>query len=92
MRTRLVIYQTYGISVFAARGQSLDELAQQVPLVRYPRLTIVTAGELVDCGLRLEPTGRNPHHFTAAFDDLSEGVKGLMGCDLQTMPNPYHYG
>jgi hypothetical protein len=43
-------------------------------------------------GLRLEPTGRNPHHFTVGFDDLSEGVKGLMGCDRRTMTNPYHYG
>jgi hypothetical protein len=27
------VYGTYGISVFAVRGLSLDELAQQVPLV-----------------------------------------------------------
>jgi hypothetical protein len=28
------VYGTYGISVFAVRGLSLDEMAQQVPLVR----------------------------------------------------------
>ncbi|HEY1641214.1 MAG TPA: hypothetical protein VGG35_11040, partial [Streptosporangiaceae bacterium] len=77
---------------FAVRGQSLDELAQQTPLVRYPLLTMLTARDLIDGGLRLEPTGRNPRHFTVGFDDLSEGVKGLMGCDGRTMTNPYHYG
>src|SRR5450759_1858380 len=49
------VYGTYGISLFAVRGLSLDEMAQQVPLVRFRRMTLVTAGELTGAGLRLEP-------------------------------------
>ena len=33
------IYGVYGISVFAVRGMTLDEMAQQAPLVRFGRLT-----------------------------------------------------
>jgi len=33
------IYGEYGISVFAARGATIDELAQAVPLVRFETLT-----------------------------------------------------
>jgi hypothetical protein len=35
------IYGTYGISVFAVRGVTVEELAQQVPLVRFGRLTLL---------------------------------------------------
>ena len=35
------IYGNYGISVFAARGATVDEMAQQVPLVRFDRLTLI---------------------------------------------------
>jgi hypothetical protein len=40
------------------RGMTLDEMAQQVPLIRFRSLTLITAGELIRSGLRLEPTGR----------------------------------
>lgn len=33
------IYGTYGISVFAIRDTTLDELAQQPPLIRFELLT-----------------------------------------------------
>ena len=45
------------------RGLSLEEMAPQVPLVRFGRMTIIIARELAGCGLRLEPTGRNPRHY-----------------------------
>ena len=35
------VYGTYGISVFAVRGATLDEMAQQVPLIRFERLTLL---------------------------------------------------
>lgn len=53
------IYGSYGISVFATRGATLDEMAQQVPLVRFARLTLITVAAVRGAGLRLEPTGRN---------------------------------
>lgn len=84
------IYGTYGISVFAARGLTLDELAQQAPLVRFERLAIVTVGALLALGLRLEPTGRNPRHYDVSFDDLDEGVATLSRCEHYVMVNPYH--
>ncbi len=84
------IYGTYGISVFAERGTSIDELAQQPPLVRFEVVTLLTVGALKSAGLRLEPTGRNPHHFTVAWDDLDAGIERLLGCEYEVWRNPYH--
>lgn len=84
------IYGVYGISVFAVRDAALEELAQQVPLVRFQRLTLLTVGDIIATGLRLEPTGRNPRHYTVSFDDLDDGVRRLAGCPHQVMPNSYH--
>lgn len=84
------IYGIYGVSVFAVREVPLDELAQQPPLVRFAQLTLVTVGSLRSAGLRLEPTGRNPQHFTVVLDDLAPGVEALAGCDHRTVDNPYH--
>ena len=84
------IYGTYGISVFAVRDLTLDELAQKAPLVRFERLTIVTVGALLSHGFRLEPTGRNARHYDVTFDDLDEGVAELSRCEHSVMVNPYH--
>lgn len=84
------IYGTHGISVFAVRGVTLDELAQQVPLVRFDRLTLLRVRDVTARGLRLEPTGRNPRHYTVGFDDLDDGVSRLASCPHQAVPNPYH--
>jgi len=84
------IYGVYGISVFAVRDASLDELAQQVPLVRFGRLSLLKAGDVLAAGMRLEPTGRNPRHFTVGFDDLERGVLQLASCPHQVVPNAYH--
>jgi len=86
------VYATYGISVFAVRGLSLEEMAPQVPLVRFGRMTIIIARELAGCGLRLEPTGRNPRHYTVGFYDLERGVKALASCACEVVTNPYHDG
>jgi hypothetical protein len=80
----------YGISVFAARDLTVDELAQQAPLIRFTELTLMTVGALRSAGLRLEPTGRNPRHFDVTFDDLDGGIVRLINCEHQTSPNPYH--
>lgn len=91
-RRNQAIYGTYGISVFAVRDLTLDELAQQPPLVRFEQLTIITAGVLRAAGLRLEPTGRNPRHFDVSFDDLDDGVGRLCNCEHRVVVNPYHEG
>ena len=83
------IYGVYGISVFAVRGATVEELAQQVPLVRFDRLSLQGKGSLA-AGMRLEPTGRNPRHFTVGFDDLEGGVQRLASCPHQVVPNAYH--
>ncbi len=85
------VYGSYGISVFAVRDATLEELAQEAPLVRFGQLTLVKVADLLGAGLRLEPTGRNPGHYTVAFDDLDRGVARLVGCEHQVVPNPYHY-
>ena len=84
------IYGEYGISVFAARDATVDELAQQAPLVRFEILTLVRVGALLSAGFRLEPTGRNPRHFTVAFDDLDSGVSAIEACEHRSWQNPYH--
>jgi hypothetical protein len=65
-------------------------MAQQVPLIRFERLTLITVAEMHKAGLRLEPTGRNPLHYTAGFDRLDEGVRQLTGCAHRVVPNPYY--
>jgi hypothetical protein len=40
--------------------------------------------------MRLEPTGRNPRHFTVGFDDLEGGVQHLASCPHKVVPNAYH--
>jgi hypothetical protein len=86
------IYGINSISVFAARGITVDELAQEPPLVRFEVLTLITAGELRGAGFKLQPTGRNSHHFTVAWDDLDAGVAKLLACEHKTWRNPYHDG
>jgi hypothetical protein len=84
------IYGTCGVSVFALRGITLYEIAQQAPLVRFEQLTLLKAGDVLIARLRLEPTGRNPRHFTIAFDDLDEGIRCLTSCCHEVVLNPYH--
>lgn len=84
------IYGVYGISVFALRGATLDELAQQVPLVRFPQLALVTVGTIRAAGLDLEPTGRNPRHYTVVLADLDDCVEALCSCARRLWDNPYH--
>lgn len=84
------VYGTFGISVFALRGATIDELAQQAPLVRFAELTVVTVGALRSVGVRLEPTGRNHRHFTVVLDDLDDGTDALLSCRHQVWANPYH--
>lgn len=84
------IYGEYGLSVFAARDVAVDEMAQQAPLVRFGVLTLVRVGVLRAAGFRLEPTGRNPRHFTVAFDDLEAGIEELRLCEHRSWVNPYH--
>jgi hypothetical protein len=58
------VYGTYGISVFAFRDATVDELAQQVPLVRFGSLALLKVGDVLAAGMRLEPAGRNSRHYT----------------------------
>ena len=89
-RRNHAVYGTYGISVFAARDLTVDELMQLTPLVRFGRDTVVTVGVLLAAGLRLEPTGRNPRHYDITLTDLDDGVRRLCGCEHQVLDNPYH--
>jgi hypothetical protein len=84
------VYATFGISVFAARDLTVDELAQQAPLIRFEQLTLMSAGALRASGLRLEATGRNPLHFDIGFDDVEDGISRLISCEHRTITNPYH--
>jgi hypothetical protein len=76
--------------VFAVLDATIDELAQQAPLVRIDRLSLPTVGDVLAAGMRLEPTGRDPRHFTVGFDDLEVGLRRLASCARQVVPNAYH--
>jgi hypothetical protein len=39
--------------------------------------------------VRLEPTGRNPRHYTGGFEDLILGMKALTGCQRQVVTDSY---
>jgi hypothetical protein len=84
------VYGVYGISVFAVRDATLDELAQQAPLVRFDRLALILVRDILAAGMRLEPTGRNPRHYTVGFDHLHDGVRRLAECPHQVVPNAYY--
>ncbi len=84
------IYGTYGVSVFALRGATIDQLARQPPLIRFAVLSVMTARSVRTAGLRLEATGRNRRHFTLIFDDLELGVEAVTGCEYRSVQNPYH--
>lgn len=84
------IYGDYAISVFAADGKSVDELAQESPLVRFELLTLMTVGDLRTAGFELKPTGRHPLHYSIDFDNIETGIVRLLGCAHRTIPNPYH--
>jgi hypothetical protein len=84
------VYGSYGISVFAIHGVTLDEMLQQVPLVRFERLALIRVASIIEAGLRLEPTGRNLFHYTIGFDDLRKGVLRLASCAHQIVPNPFY--
>jgi hypothetical protein len=84
------IYGTFGVSVFAAMELTVDELAQESPLVRFEVLSLVRVGNLRAAQLRLEPTGRNRRHFTVAWDNLDDGIAQLLACEHETRENPYH--
>jgi hypothetical protein len=76
-------------SVFAARDATVDEPAQQAPLVRFEVLTLVRAGDLRAAGFRLEPTGRNPGITPSPSTTSMPGVSALEACEHRSWPNPY---
>ncbi len=84
------IYGVFGISVFAAKDLTVDELAQLTPLVRFAQITLMRAGAVRAAGLTLEPTGRNPRHYDVTFAELAEGVRALVSCEHVVLDNPYH--
>ena len=84
------VYGVYAVSVFALVGTTMDELAQEPPLVRFEWLTLMTAGTVRRAGLRLLPTGRRTLHHSIEFDDLPDGIARLQSCEHRTVVNPYY--
>jgi hypothetical protein len=84
------VYGTYAISVFAAVGVTVDELAQEPPLVRFESLTLTTVGAIRAVGLVIRPTGRNRLHYSVDLHDLEDGIEHLLRCEHRTVVNPYH--
>lgn len=60
--------------------------------MRFETLTLVRVGALRSAGFRLDPTGRNPRHFTVVFDELELGVEALVSCEHLSWINPYNDG
>jgi hypothetical protein len=51
---------------------------------------VIAVRDVLASGMRLEPTGRNPRHYTLGFDDLEDGVRQLANCAHQVVPNVYY--
>lgn len=73
--------------MIAVRGATLDELAEQAPLVRFEQLALVTVGAIRAAGLVLAPTGRNPRHYTVLFADPDTSVDRLCACERRLWTN-----
>ena len=84
------VYGVYALSVFALVDTTMDELAQEPPLVRFEWLTLMTAGTVRRAGFRLLPTGRRTLHHSIEFDDLPDGIARLQSCEHRTVFNPYY--
>ena len=82
------VYGSYGISVLASRHRSVEQMAQHSTLVRFGRLVLVEVTEVRKARLALEPTGRNPDHYTISFEALG-GVARLVRCRHRIVTNPY---
>ena len=85
-----IVYGTYAISVFAAVDVTVDELAQEPPLVRFESLTLMAVGAIKAASLVIRPTGRNRLHYSVEFHDLEDGIARLLRCEHRTIVNPYH--
>ena len=87
-RRMFAVYGVHGVSVFALRGLPVAELAEQPPLVCFAKLTILRVGLLREAGLRLEPTGNNPLHFTVVMDPFEERVTALCALSAPSGATP----
>ena len=78
------VYGTYGISVYATRGVSVEDLAQRPPLVRFAVLTIVRAGVLRSSGFswsRRVPIPSTSRSLGTTSPEVSNQVRpGAMLC------------
>lgn len=73
------VYGSYGVSVFAASGATADEMAQQVPLVRFAALSLIKAGTMR--GLTAAPpTWRVPTDLIAISGPATRTPRPGFGC------------
>jgi hypothetical protein len=40
-------------------------------------MSLLKVRDVLAAGMRLEPTGRDPRHYTVSFDDLENGMQRL---------------
>ena len=59
-----------------------------IPPVRFEWLTLLMVSEVIAAGLQLEPTGRNPRHYTVSFEDLDDGLTDLLTASNGSCPIP----
>lgn len=78
----------YAVSVLAAPTDEDFDLLARTTLLRYERLTVMTAGAIRRAGLELRPTFRRPH-YSVMLPDLSADVERLAPCDNESRPNPH---
>lgn len=83
------IYGLPGISVFAARGVTVDELAQEAPLIRFAVLTLMRVGTLRAAGFT--PRGDRSQPSALHGDPRRPRRRGdLAACEHERWINPYH--
>ena len=83
------VYGAYAISAFAADGVTVDELAQEPPLVRFASMTLMTVSEIRAAGLLLLVAGFGmwPHQSISTQAQADHAVRPQGHTDVLTYPS-----
>ena len=86
------VYGFYGISVWSPTPQFSREVILATKLRAATEVTVLTAGDLYDRGLRLWDTGQEPHYDVVCVesDDLDALITGLLQATHVVLDNEHY--
>lgn len=87
-RRRFSQWERYGVSAFAAANDAELDVLCETRLGRFETVVIFRRSDLVDSGIEIVPTFRQPH-VTLAHPDLEALVNKIRSCDHRELTNPH---